>query len=919
MLKRRRLVKQEPENLDELYFKEIRPKLYELHAAHKQHGSRKGRTLAEHLDSACQFVLTVSKIAGVPEEKRACILAATAVHDLNKLIEGGGSVKALARDRELLKGQLDRACVDTLVKTEADLELVRRLIESHSGHGNSDGMRFVAEDPQVKEQIKRWSAMLIGGDLFDLGIEEAKRIGKVENELTVAFGRSSQLFKVTLSEDRGYLTSLLLSACEEVLHQHGLHTLAIDPDGQIFEGEAFPAEDLTVEIAKEWKKKIDAVFKSNIDELVTDKSTNGIKVDPQAIEQDPATALETVERLLVKKYLSYKGTKVRNVEESIKKYTDKALSEFGKDLIFHAEKLGLVAISTAEEFSIAEGLKAALVSYRQVKPEISPKVSWQKICKHMGLSHEQTVALEIFEEQYGRCLFAVKASREGMKGVEASLRESFELRGGIFGDVQVEVEKVSERFVNAVKCFLNLPALQKQNFFEELSNYIEARPNQRSSLGSIRSDVSQLKQPQMPPETKVQMFSNRLRGGASGDPVRCADFISALAYKLIKVGANFPSSIKQTPTYLHLALPKGSSPAFLAHWQQRIEEAISSDSSVGLMIPNQEQLREEGKLIFKSSKGVGIALPRRPEFIYSTTVSAVTWGEANSSVTLLRSLHLALKISLNEEVELPFVLSSNLEIENQWSNYFGRVEGIPSSLIPLLGFGAYRRRGHIDPKSEIKFLLAEDVYNRLDCIEKLSESIASAKKRDDCFYDLARAARSPFEIYYVLLRWILREKDESSLDSTLDEIYPYLSNLVESLMSEKDKVVSQYLREAAQIACEGKLWGNLRRRTGRAEPFSAFLKAIRSFKSPLDWETVFPSLINQYHTRLDRIRDGVGDTKYEYVSRYYNILYELFSKEYQSRPEKILSNGKDLEAAYLHFLREEYKKMNPPTDGKQEK
>src|SRR5207253_10521425 len=129
-----------------------------------------------------------------PEEKRACILAATDVHDLNKLTEDGRNVKTLARDRNFLTEQLERAGVSTLVKTDADLELIRRLIESHSGHGNTDGMRFVAEDTQIKKQIERWAAMLIGGDLFDLGIEEEKRIRKVENELTVAFSRASRLF-----------------------------------------------------------------------------------------------------------------------------------------------------------------------------------------------------------------------------------------------------------------------------------------------------------------------------------------------------------------------------------------------------------------------------------------------------------------------------------------------------------------------------------------------------------------------------------------------------------------------------------------------------------------------------------------------------------------------------------------------------
>ncbi|MFP4692344.1 MAG: hypothetical protein ACLFM2_00630 [Halothece sp.] len=84
-MKRKRLFNRESKSLEEEYFYEIRPKLYQNHSTHRQHGTRTGRSLAEHLDSACQFVLTVSKIATVSEEKRGCILAATAVHDLNKL------------------------------------------------------------------------------------------------------------------------------------------------------------------------------------------------------------------------------------------------------------------------------------------------------------------------------------------------------------------------------------------------------------------------------------------------------------------------------------------------------------------------------------------------------------------------------------------------------------------------------------------------------------------------------------------------------------------------------------------------------------------------------------------------------------------------------------------------------------------
>ena len=98
-MKRKRLFNRESKSLEEEYFYKIRPKLYQEHSTHRQHRTRTGRSLAEHLDSACQFVLTVSKIVAVPEEKRGCILAATAVHDLNKLDQDQRRVQTLAREQ----------------------------------------------------------------------------------------------------------------------------------------------------------------------------------------------------------------------------------------------------------------------------------------------------------------------------------------------------------------------------------------------------------------------------------------------------------------------------------------------------------------------------------------------------------------------------------------------------------------------------------------------------------------------------------------------------------------------------------------------------------------------------------------------------------------------------------------------------
>jgi CRISPR-associated protein Csc3 len=82
----------------------------------------------------------------------------------------------------------------------------------------------------------------------------------------------------------------------------------------------------------------------------------------------------------------------------------------------------------------------------------------------------------------------------------------------------------------------------------------------------------------------------------------------------------------------------------------------------------------------------------------------------------------------------------------------------------------------------------------------------------------------------------------------------------------------------------------------------------------MDWETIFAALVQDYHTRLDRIREhGVGATKYEQVKQFYQVLRELFEEVYHSRPERLLTDSKTLEAAYLFFLQEARQELKAQT------
>jgi CRISPR-associated protein Csc3 len=89
------------------------------------------------------------------------------------------------------------------------------------------------------------------------------------------------------------------------------------------------------------------------------------------------------------------------------------------------------------------------------------------------------------------------------------------------------------------------------------------------------------------------------------------------------------------------------------------------------------------------------------------------------------------------------------------------------------------------------------------------------------------------------------------------------------------------------------------------EPFGEFLTSARSQKAYMDLDFMFAALVQKYHTRLDRIREhGVGLTKLEHLKDYYAVLRQLYEEVYQSRPDKLLSDQKNLEAAYLFFLEE---------------
>jgi len=798
----------------------------------------------------------------------------------------------LARDREFLQEQWKRAKVSSLIKNDDDLELARKLIERHSGHSPTDGTLFLPEDPI----IGRMAAIIVAADLFDLGINENERFKKIENKLTDALGRPSKLFKVSISQDRGYITALLLGACEEVLAEKGLTTLSIFPDHIIFEGKTFPSGDLTIEIAARWQFKIDSVFGGNIDQLV--KATkDGIKISAHAVQHNLDEVLGVVLAQLEKKKA---GFKLDKVQTDVRKWGGE---KAGEQALTEAANVGLLPVSNAEEFGLSEALKSAYLSYRQIEPELSTAQVWDAIAKHTGLSEVQRLALEPFDAQYARSLFAAKAVTNGIDGAIAALRDSLELRKNSLQEQKGS--DVSQEIIDAVNRTLNWQVASVLKGDEELDAYVNANPRQRCSLGSTYGETDDVAS--MPIGTKVQVFSNRLPGGMNGDPRRQADPMTSLGYQLMTVGAFFPAVKKDPPFYLHLALPKGSCPELLRIWREWIKEQAATNADGGTVSVNELKLYRDNEIEFKSNKVVGFAFPKRPDFIHLSVVLPLTWGETNASLAILKSLRLALEVSLAPDFGFPFILSSDMQVE-VLHDEFGRVEGIPTALSNLLESGNYN------------YEEALKIRDRLRYLGKLAIEISSLSKTDDCLYDLARATTEPFSLYYVLLRWILREHGDNNLDVIWIRIREPLALLLESLMPDKNAKLTLYLKEAAKLAAEHSLRGRSFNRSSIVKPFTDFLKDVRSYKEYMDLDFLFASLSQKFHNHLDRIWEyKVGETKLNQITEYYSVLRKLYEEIYNSRPEKLLNDREDITAAYLFFWQEAYQVVKARKEAEAEK
>jgi len=117
--------------------------------------------------------------------------------------------------------------------------------------------------------------------------------------------------------------------------------------------------------------------------------------------------------------------------------------------------------------------------------------------------------------------------------------------------------------------------------------------------------------------------------------------------------------------------------------------------------------------------------------------------------------------------------------------------------------------------------------------------------------------------------------------------------------------VSETLKAMAKLAWSKQIKGQTLKRNSLLMPMLMFFDQIRKQQPVLDTEALRAAAIEKIFDHLDRISDnGRGKTTREAVEEIANLFFNgLIENNYNGKIHRIISDEKDLKAAYLFYLR----------------
>lgn len=443
-----------------------------------------------------------------------------------------------------------------------------------------------------------------------------------------------------------------------------------------------------------------------------------------------------------------------------------------------------------------------------------------------------------------------------------------------------------------------------KDFATNLTRYVKDNYVQCSTCGS-EFDTDLWMKPDVPPNIKVQQFSNRLQGGSSREPKRRVCSVCRTQYMLDKICYNVTSSTSTFFTHLY---PPSFFTDVLIQAFRDAQNRFRDPDFPSVYLKTYDTFRtyqETAQLVLPVSqtKSNGNPLPEFSEALGNIlTIPVNTPGQNNHTENVLYAIENALLYQRFLGCRAVLTDSSiPIFSGDEFSHFF--IDHIPPAF-----------RGWL-PDNDLDSEMAQQAFDQLLNMHSIRSKIGSIETDD-----LVRLIRSlnydALELYYVTHKMIKREQagNERRQFATVRDT----AQLIARVVAQKGgDAIMPHIKELARIAWEGRLKGDSLKDNSLAKPLDVAFDSLERWQSERETEEEARAIMSKEVARsIERLdKRFFGAKKLEDISQFVTVLFDQIYKDvYQNNLFDLLENRKRIRAGYLYFITE----MIPKRDREKE-
>lgn len=912
------------------------------HPDHFQWGAKDGESLYTHILNGIFLLDTLRETLGLSDVETRTLFTAYTVHDINKMVDEKGGFNRLSRD-EVVEEELARLNLpDFFPDWRTYFADIVTLIRSHGGATHTVGESLFAKAVRDyglgRERVLELTHLMKAVDIIDLSHTLNERRHKATflghlNAYLAACDAGYQLRFVThqLAEQRGLLSNILHQAItDELVETCDAIPLLYYPDGVAY----LMRKDRPInnpnkrKMGKRAAQTIANITRSNYADFIT-ITNQGIKVAPKCLELGVPFAGEvgSIWREMYNK-VQRRNLGHEKEEANARAKAEKAFAKSAKAAPAAADTVRAALDSkepiTAQAESrlrVAELIRTYYIFLKKHFPKQIPD-AWKHIYQLLELPAERHDFYSYFDALYARAYVVVTDT----DATEETIYRTLEADGAKRVDVEEDaIDPKAAILEQYAEQSVVIGGTGEVTFDAHLAQYVTNQHKQcvhcsstfatdRWMSGDVRDDIT------------VQTFSNRLRGGGSGEPKKRICALCQIQFLLEAL--NYPPVRDEDLHYLHFFPYSFLTAPFLDNLRQTfmgiVEEARSADAielqALNMDAPNAltqwQDKHAKPPAVFrpKTKKGkaqpYGFYLPHYSQTVGNVLTLPINGAGSNAGEKFLFSLWNALVLQRHFGMKVLFSSSAVPALDK---THFGDlyVDSIPIALCGLLPDNDYRhfragasRKEHTDNlpilwQKALHIFKLRDVAGDFDAAPRLIRALGTHPLM--IFHETDRLLEAKAK----------KQKGSGGLTTwSYQAAFTPVTQLAHLQGGRFMTQLHQALQKSAEIAWSNRIIGRSLERSSLLYAYDELQRKFTQLQGSktLDLETVKAAAAQDIFDHLERLAKqqgyNIGRKKREACIQFVSVWFdEILPNVYEGNMRKLISDEKMLRSAYLFYIR----------------